>query len=119
MRHADCVAGRPAVCPNVLTCVVPQTRVVGVKYGQWGREKYGVSPAKVDTMEVSTLRPVLGLHANTAHALTIIHSAALRQLRQMLTYTLMRGHALWRVPLSWQRPSQWLLHECSCTAATM
>ena len=31
---------------------MPQTRVVGVKYGQWGREKYGISPTKVDTMEV-------------------------------------------------------------------
>ena len=29
-----------------------QTRVAGVKYGAWGREKYGVKPAKVDAMEV-------------------------------------------------------------------
>ncbi|KAK9840790.1 hypothetical protein WJX81_004889 [Elliptochloris bilobata] len=32
------------------------TRVVGVKYGQWGREKYGVSPAKVDAMEFYVAR---------------------------------------------------------------
>ena len=38
-----------------------QTRVVGVKYGQWGREKYGISPAKVDTMEVHA--PSLLVHA--------------------------------------------------------
>lgn len=34
-----------------------QERVLGVKYGAWGREKYGVKPIQVDAMEVRS--PVL------------------------------------------------------------
>lgn len=26
--------------------------MAGVKYGAWGRERYGVKPVKVDTLEV-------------------------------------------------------------------
>jgi hypothetical protein len=29
-----------------------QERVLGVKYGAWGRDKYGVKPIQVDAMEV-------------------------------------------------------------------
>lgn len=34
-------------------CMVAlQERVLGVKYGAWGRDKYGVKPIQVDAMEV-------------------------------------------------------------------
>ena len=33
-----------------------QTRVVGLKYGQWGRENFGTKPAKVDAIKWYTMR---------------------------------------------------------------
>ena len=33
-------------------------RVVGVQYGAWGREKYGVSPMKADSMEARNPNPM-------------------------------------------------------------
>ncbi len=34
-----------------MVCCPVQVRVIGARYGKWGRDKYGAKPQKVDALE--------------------------------------------------------------------
>ena len=46
---ALCAPRADACCART---VPEQEKVIGLKYGQWGREKYGTTAASVDALEV-------------------------------------------------------------------